>query len=70
MTHTRAVHPIMAALRTERKRLNMTQRQLSARTGWATRTIAAAEVGESCPRLDFVADYAAGVGLVLGLSRP
>jgi transcriptional regulator with XRE-family HTH domain len=64
-----APHPVMAALRAERQRKKLTQRALAAHIGWSLRTIANAERGIICPKLEFVADYATGVGAELRVRR-
>lgn len=64
-----SVHPLVSALRHERERQDISQHDLARLTGWARRTIAAAEVGATNPTLVFVEDYAGAVGVRVALVR-
>lgn len=63
----RTIHPIVEALRMERHRQRLTQRQLSAMIGYDKSSIGHAEVSYHSPTIAFLSDWAAGLGFEIHL---
>lgn len=62
-----ALHPIVEALRMERHRQRLTQRQLADRCGYDKSSIGHAETSYHTPTIDFVDDWAHALGFELQL---
>lgn len=63
----RSIHPIVEELRMERHRQRLTQRELAARIGYDKSSIGHAEVTYHSPTIDFLSDWAAGLGFEIHL---